>query len=346
MSPASPRTVRWILLGVLLGSCAAATAADAAKQARCAQYAQRAVQQFQLMSANPQCTVATDLRWQDNVDNHYNGCLMLPEFMSKSEEAARDNHLRACGGWAPPATAAAAPAAPVAGAAAATPAPVPADAATAPASHDAVGTGSDGSGGNGGHGSNGNGAVADATAPQDPVGSAIIPDSCDCALIEPGRIPALHHRQNLVIGTLTSVGGGTLNFTTPQGQNMSYRVVRPAFHVKEVQCGCIKKDIPAFSAWIGVDPATGPHYFEIQEKYGNYSAPVSSGNYAVISTTISNQTLRELTQIGPPPAPSGAKAAPAATTGSAATAASAPTTTKPAATAKKPAPTPGTRQGS
>jgi hypothetical protein len=58
------------------------------------------------MSSSPQCHVKTDLRWQDNIDNHYNGCLVVPEFIRKTEEAARDNHLKACGGWAEDTTAA------------------------------------------------------------------------------------------------------------------------------------------------------------------------------------------------------------------------------------------------
>jgi hypothetical protein len=71
---------------------------DQATQDRCTQYAQRAVQQYLLTTSRPQCNVKPDLRWQDNFDNHYNGCLKLPEFLRKSEEATRDNHLQACGG--------------------------------------------------------------------------------------------------------------------------------------------------------------------------------------------------------------------------------------------------------
>jgi len=85
-----------LLYGFLANiSCAAP---DQATMDRCTQYAQRAVQQYLLMTSHPQCNVKPDLRWQDNLDNHYNGCLALPEFLRKSEEAARDNHLQACGG--------------------------------------------------------------------------------------------------------------------------------------------------------------------------------------------------------------------------------------------------------
>jgi hypothetical protein len=101
-----------VALGAI-GLCEPSLAApDQATQDRCSHYAQRAVQQYQLMSSNPSCHVKNDLRWQDNVDNHYNGCLAVPEFIRKSEESARDNHLKACGGWAEDTTAnsAAAPA--------------------------------------------------------------------------------------------------------------------------------------------------------------------------------------------------------------------------------------------
>jgi hypothetical protein len=104
-------------------------APDQSTKDRCARYAQRAVQQYQLMMSHPQCQVKPDLRWQDNVDNHYNGCLMVPEFLRKSEESARDDHLTACGGLADAAPApapASAPAPDPSAAAAPSPAPPPA----------------------------------------------------------------------------------------------------------------------------------------------------------------------------------------------------------------------------
>lgn len=60
------------------------------------------------MTSRPQCKVNDDLRWQNNIDNHYNACIGLPEFMSKGEEAARDSHLQACGGLSPAAAGSAA----------------------------------------------------------------------------------------------------------------------------------------------------------------------------------------------------------------------------------------------
>lgn len=100
------------LVTALAAGTSALAAPDQATKDRCARYAQRAVQQFQLMTSHPQCQVPADLRWQDNVDNHYNGCLMVPEFLRKSEEAARDQHLTACGGLQAVAAPDAAPAAP------------------------------------------------------------------------------------------------------------------------------------------------------------------------------------------------------------------------------------------
>jgi len=50
------------------------------------------------MKSHPQCEANTDpITWQDSYDNHYNGCLMFPESMSKLADAVRDNHLQACG---------------------------------------------------------------------------------------------------------------------------------------------------------------------------------------------------------------------------------------------------------
>jgi hypothetical protein len=87
-------------LALLLIACAPAAygAPSQATKDRCTQYAQRAVAQYQLMTSHPQCKVNDDLRWQNNIDNHYNACIGLPEFIAKNEEAARDSHLQACGG--------------------------------------------------------------------------------------------------------------------------------------------------------------------------------------------------------------------------------------------------------
>src|ERR1051326_5246401 len=71
-------------------------AADAKTQARCAEYAKRAVEQFNILTRHG-CQKDNDLRWQASYENHYNGCLKLPAFMSKSEEKIRDFQLHACG---------------------------------------------------------------------------------------------------------------------------------------------------------------------------------------------------------------------------------------------------------
>jgi hypothetical protein len=76
---------------------ASALSANAATPARCADYAKQAVAEFQLASSLPQCRPPTELRWQANYDAHYNGCLLLPEFMLKAEENARLKHLKMCG---------------------------------------------------------------------------------------------------------------------------------------------------------------------------------------------------------------------------------------------------------
>jgi hypothetical protein len=86
----SPSTL--VSVALLFGFLAniSSAAPDQATMDRCTQYSQRAVQQYLLMTSHPQCAVKPDLRWQDNLDNHYNGCLALPEFLRKSEEEARE----------------------------------------------------------------------------------------------------------------------------------------------------------------------------------------------------------------------------------------------------------------
>jgi hypothetical protein len=81
-----------------LGAALLPSNADAqSKEDRCAKYATRAVEQFNILTSHPQCQKDNDLRWQNNYQNHYNGCIKLPAFMSKSEEKARDLELMKCG---------------------------------------------------------------------------------------------------------------------------------------------------------------------------------------------------------------------------------------------------------
>src|SRR5262245_50618197 len=42
--------------------------------AMCRRYADRAVQQYQIMTNHPKCRVSTDGRWHSNYQNHYNWC--------------------------------------------------------------------------------------------------------------------------------------------------------------------------------------------------------------------------------------------------------------------------------
>jgi hypothetical protein len=87
-------------LVILLAGASAAYAADSNKKERCTKYAQRAVEQYQLMQSHPQCRVSDDMNWHNNLDGHYNGCMLIPEFMARAGEAGRDNHLQACGAFA------------------------------------------------------------------------------------------------------------------------------------------------------------------------------------------------------------------------------------------------------
>jgi hypothetical protein len=103
-----------VLAGTL--SLSAAHATDLKKQERCTKYAQRAVEQYNLMQSHPQCRVSDDMNWHNNLDGHYNGCMLIPEFMARAGEAGRDNHLQACGGLAATSPAPEAPrSAPIAG---------------------------------------------------------------------------------------------------------------------------------------------------------------------------------------------------------------------------------------
>jgi hypothetical protein len=63
------------------------------------QYAQRAVQQYNLGVSHPQCNIKVDLRWQPVYENHFTACMHSPKFLMDSEQATRDNILRSCGAW-------------------------------------------------------------------------------------------------------------------------------------------------------------------------------------------------------------------------------------------------------
>jgi len=48
------------------------------------------------MSSHPACHVPDDLRWQNNYQNHFAGCMAAPQ-LTASETQARDDLLRNCG---------------------------------------------------------------------------------------------------------------------------------------------------------------------------------------------------------------------------------------------------------
>jgi hypothetical protein len=85
-----------ILLGV--GATSSYAAPNQLTQDRCTQYARRAIAQYQAMTGHASCRIADSPRWQNNFDNHYNACLLVPESLTKGEEAARDSYLQSCGG--------------------------------------------------------------------------------------------------------------------------------------------------------------------------------------------------------------------------------------------------------
>jgi hypothetical protein len=63
----------------------------------CQRYAQRAVQQYQLMANRPKCNIRTDGRWHANYKAHYDWCLSAQRAWTITEENARDTHLYKCG---------------------------------------------------------------------------------------------------------------------------------------------------------------------------------------------------------------------------------------------------------
>ena len=78
-----------------------ATEAEAAEARECQGYARGAILQFQIAQRFPKCRVPTSARWQPNYQNHYGWCLTAPRAWLRSEEQARETHLRRCGGRTP-----------------------------------------------------------------------------------------------------------------------------------------------------------------------------------------------------------------------------------------------------
>jgi hypothetical protein len=73
------------------------SSAYAASKGACAQYARRAIEQYQQTTKDRKCRIKGDARWQPNYQNHYNWCLTAPTAWLRSEEKARDDHLYGCG---------------------------------------------------------------------------------------------------------------------------------------------------------------------------------------------------------------------------------------------------------
>lgn len=85
-------------IALVVAAQAASAGPDQATKDRCTAYARRAVQQYRLMKSHPECQANTDpMNWQDNYDNHYNACVVFPQKMAEMADAARENHLQACG---------------------------------------------------------------------------------------------------------------------------------------------------------------------------------------------------------------------------------------------------------
>ncbi len=260
-------------LVLLVVACAPAAYGEPsqATKDRCTQYAQRAVAQHQLMTSHPQCKVNDDMRWQNNLDNHYNACTKLPEFITKSEATARDSHLQACGGLAAAAagTSAVAGAPPAAG--------TPAVAGTgdsalggipglpdSPAVAGSQATGTSGAGSASGSTAMTSGAAAAAVA--SPKGN--------CPANPPSALPATA----TPVGIGASVKGGTLSFQSYQqkGRVLTYKVVRPGYIVAQMQCTGRVENL--YGPWIALAGSQGPEIF-----YVNLGNTVSGASLSAIS---------------------------------------------------------------
>jgi hypothetical protein len=233
-APASVLAAIALLLGA--GAPAAYGATSQATKDRCTQYAQRAVAQYQLMTSHPQCKVNDDPRWQSNIDNHYNACIAVPEFIIKSEEAARDSHLQACGG--------------LTAATAENPAVV----------------------GNSAVGSSGTAkASTSTTMPSAAPAAAVASPKANCQLNAPSALPATA----TPVGVGASVKGGTLSFQSYQqkGRVLTYKVVRPAYIVAQMHCTGRVEDL--YGPWISLTGSQGPEIFYVNLGNSVSGAPLS-----------------------------------------------------------------------
>jgi hypothetical protein len=203
------------------------------------------------MTSHPRCKINDDLRWQSNVENHYNACISLPEFMMKSEETARDSHLQACGGLAAASPAAtASPAAAVNQAASVSPA--------APTSS-AVGTGGTDKAG------------SSTTMSSDTPAAAVASPKTACQVNPPKALPS----SATPVGIGASVKNGTLSFQSYQqkGRVLTYKVVRPAYIVAQMRCSGRVENL--YGPWITLAGSQGPEIFYVNLGNGVSGAPLS-----------------------------------------------------------------------
>ena len=203
----------------------ASAAPDQAAKDWCTAYAQRAVQQYQLMKSHAQCQQNTDpLNWQDNYDNHYNGCLLFGQKVSKLAEGGRINHLQACGA--------------LSDAGAASSAGNPAASASAP-------------------------VAAVPTAPaMDTAAAVSTPDlsdpECQGAAAGPG-FPTIAGTGSG--GSQWTLSGNVLSYVDAKtNQRVSYTVVRPHFVLVQMHCTGKPADNTGTWVWAAPDGKSGKQF--------------------------------------------------------------------------------------
>jgi len=235
---------------VLAGwACTATGSPSQATKDRCTRYAQRAVQQYRLMTSHPDCEVKNDpLTWQDSYDNHYNGCVLLPESMAKLGEQARDNHLQACGALAD----------------------------TAPG----AGTASAGKGAGGPPTGTASGAVKTVSSAPGGGGvaaakpAAAIPSGtrADCQTQRPDALPDAQTK----VGFGALVNNGTLSFhSIPlKGELQSYGVIRPAYIAQQLSCTGRGDD--RYGPWITLVGEKGAEIFLVGADDAVFAAPLTA----------------------------------------------------------------------
>lgn len=207
--------LRLLAMAVFCGCGASPSFADAAKETHCAEYARRAVEQFNILTRHSQCHPDNNLRWQASYENHYKGCLKLPEFVIKSEDKTRDLQLHGCGALNLNGTEA------------------PADQGTTPSSSDTT-TAPPG----GGQAPAAPGAGSAPRASAAPAATSAAPTATGgdpCKQRDPPYGPsALAHAEP---GYGWKVGDGTLSYLDINTRQMrSYQVLRPVYFLNFIKC--------------------------------------------------------------------------------------------------------------